>query len=181
MASSQNRLQIRTQHCAFCNHLLIATTRDISTLARRAGEAQDKALILPLEAHTDLEDPETAENQSESNSSSKSKHATLLLSTTIPDRRATLIRREDGIEKRLLLRCGRCRVVVGYYLDRVHWGSAAAGRNVRESGEGEDERGQEEARPPAVYIMPGALLETEKLGVEGAKAIGEMEWRSWSE
>lgn len=182
MASSHTRLEIRTQHCAFCNHLLLGTTRDISTLPRRGGEGLDKALILPLEAQTDLEeDPQNVEQTSETNSSSKSNHATLLLSTTIPDRRATLIRREDGIEKRILLRCGRCRVVVGYYLDRVHWGAAGTGRDTKEGGDGDEMRDQEEARPPAVYLLPGALLETEKLGVDGATAVGEMEWRGWSE
>ena len=93
----------------------------------------------------------------------------MLLSTTIPDRRATLIRREDGIEKRVLLRCGRCRVVVGYYLDRVHW---ASGQKDREA----DVEGEE--RPPAVYILPGAMVETEKMGGEG---VGEKEWRGWND
>ncbi|KAJ6160865.1 hypothetical protein N7470_004261 [Penicillium chermesinum] len=177
MASDQTRLQIRTQHCAFCNHLLLATTRDISTLPRRGGEAKDQAIILPLELHTDLdEDPENTESTSEANSASKAKHATLLLATTIPDRRATLIRREDGIEKRILLRCGRCRVVVGYYLDRVHWSTTGTGRASTDAVEGE----REDVRPPAVYLLPGSLLETEKLGVEGATAVGEMEWRGWS-
>lgn len=75
------------------------------------------------------------------------------------------------------MRCGRCRVVVGYYLDRVHWGEAAkgAGQGASLTGEGEDVDGEDE-RPPAMYVLPGALVETEKMGGEG---VGEKEWRVW--
>ncbi|KAJ5144214.1 uncharacterized protein N7515_003001 [Penicillium bovifimosum] len=170
------RLPIQTQHCRFCNHLLLATTRKIDTLPRRTGEGKDKALILPLErnhsADTDA-DPDTdtpeASLEKEAGNGRKSRassHTTLLLATTVPDRRATVIRREDGIEKRLLLRCGRCRVVIGYYLDRVHWGSVG----------NENEQEGEEERPPAVYLLPGAVVGTEKMGGEG---VGEGEWREW--
>jgi hypothetical protein len=158
-------LPIQTQHCAFCNHLLLATTRTLSTLPRRAGEGKDAATILPLENnHRDLE----AELEDEAPKTRHvTQHTTLLLATTIPDRRATLIRREDGIEKRLLLRCGRCRVVVGYYLDRVHWGN---GNGMKKDDEGESDA----ERPPAVYILPGALVETEKMG-----SAGDEGWREW--
>ena len=150
-------LPIQTQHCNFCNHLLLATTRTLSTLPRRAGESKDNAIILPLE-NTDR-DLEASLDDTESKRH-VTQHTTLLLSTTIPDRRPTLIRREDGIEKRLLLRCGRCRVVMGYYLDRVHWdnGNGNAG----------------EERPPAVYILPGAVVETEKMGGKDDEG-----WREW--
>ncbi|CDM28176.1 unnamed protein product [Penicillium roqueforti FM164] len=188
---TDHRLPIQTQHCRFCNHLLLATTRNISTLPRRGGEGKDKALILPLErksstdadADADIEaDLEEEARTTETEPSSRktrarhvSNHTTLLLATTIPDRRATIIRREDGIEKRILLRCGRCKVVVGYYLDRLHW--ASTGDRERERGGARDgeEEGEEE-RPPAVYLLPGAVVETEKLGGEG---VGEREWREW--
>jgi phage FluMu protein Com len=164
MASSEPRLQIRTQHCTFCNHLLLATTRDISTLPRRGGEAKDKAIILPLEDRTIGEDADINEAQG-----TRTKHATLLLSTTIPDRRATLIRREDGIEKRVLLRCGRCKAVMGYYLDSVHYGEEKT-KVV------EDDDGNVEEKRPAVYILPGAIVETDKMGGNSDDA----EWRGWN-
>lgn len=177
---------IQTQHCRFCNHLLLATTRTLSSLPRRGEGAQDKAIIIPLEdgdteaeaeiEAEEIENPSHGQNeQSESTSTikakakRKTKHTTLLLSTTLPDRRPTLIRREDGIEKRILLRCGRCRVVVGYYLDKVHWDSRKGKGVGTEEGEGEE-------RPPAVYVLPGAVVETEKMGGEG---VGEREWRGW--
>lgn len=98
----------------------------------------------------------------------RTKHATLLLSTTIPDRRATLIRREDGIEKRILLRCGRCKVVMGYYLDSVHYGEEKT--QVVD----DDENVEEKRR--AVYILPGAIVETDKMGGNSDDA----EWRGWN-
>jgi hypothetical protein len=152
------RLPIQTQHCRFCSHLLLSTTRNISTLPRRSGDALDKAIILPLSTSTSSEDAKTTQTQS---------HTTLLLSTTIPDRRATLIRREDGIEKRILLRCGRCRVVMGYYLDSVHWDTPGQGHG----------QGEEKDEEKVVYVLPGALVGTEDLGSAG---VGEEEWRKWN-
>jgi hypothetical protein len=171
------KLPIHTQHCRFCSHLLLATTRALNTLPRRTPPAGDTALILPLEKlrASDADEDEPTSTQT-SSTTPHPKHVTLLLSTTIPDRRATLIRREDGIEKRVLLRCGRCRVVVGYYLDKVHWGeSSNAQGETGETEDGQDEDGQE--RPPAMYVLPGALVETEKMGGEG---VGEKEWRGWA-
>lgn len=175
---TDQRLPIQTQHCRFCNHLLLATTRNISTLPRRGGESKDRALILPLErksstdgkVEADLEEEAKTTETPSRKARHASNHTTLLLATTIPDRRATMIRREDGIEKRILLRCGRCKVVVGYYLDRVHWTAEERGA-VRDGDE------EEEERPPAVYLLPGAVVETEKLGGEG---VGEREWREWA-
>lgn len=196
--TQKQKLPIRTQHCRFCNHLLLATTRTLSALPRRGEGAQDKAIIIPLEdgdgngdADGDAEAEAEAEAEIEeqnqqgttaTNAKSKAKskrrmnHTTLLLSTTLPDRRPTLIRREDGIEKRILLRCGRCRVVVGYYLDKVHWDTT---RKEKGKGtDGEKGEGEERPRPPAVYVLPGAVVETEKMGAEGG-GVGEREWRGW--
>lgn len=194
--AQQKRAPIQTQHCRFCNHLLLATTRTLSSLPRRGEGAQDKAIIIPLEdadteveaeaeleaeaeieAEQDQQQGSTSKSISNSVSKGKTKHTTLLLSTTIPDKRATLIRREDGIEKRILLRCGRCRVVVGYYLDKVHWDSHTSKRIG--IGAGEDVGEGDEERPPAVYVLPGALVETEGMGGSGGGVVGEREWRGW--
>ncbi|KAJ5095051.1 hypothetical protein N7532_007342 [Penicillium argentinense] len=157
------RLQIRTQHCSFCNHLLLATTRDIKQLPRRTNGSKDTAIILPLSSQSQDPDSDTTPDAS-------GKHATVLLSTTIPDKRSTLIRRADGIEKRILLRCGRCRAVAGYYLDRVHWEN-----QYPQNGDG-----AEGDRPPAVYLLPGAVVQTENMGEEDG-GVGEMEWKKWAE
>lgn len=83
----------------------------------------------------------------------------------------------------MLLRCGRCRVVVGYYLDKVHYETSGKGKSVDHGGY-EDEDGE---RPPAVYILPGALIETGDMRLDGmmedgnlgAEGVGGREWRSW--
>jgi len=176
---SPTHLKIRTQHCRFCNHLLLATTRTLTSLPRRTGETKDNAIILPLEAKSQITAPSST---STDKPESKTTHTTLLLSTTLPDRRATLIRREDGIEKRILLRCGRCRVVMGYYLDEVHWankGMSSTNANTDANAEdAENENETEAERPPAVYILPGAVVETDEMGDKNG-GVGEMEWRTW--
>ncbi|GFF51095.1 hypothetical protein IFM46972_09208 [Aspergillus udagawae] len=205
----QQRLKVHTHHCRFCNHLLLATTRTIATLPRRKAPAQDNALILPLpradddedddgelDAHADADattSPETETNhagKSEGEGESegegqeertrrkqkqkqKQKHYTILLATTLPDRKATLVRREDGFEKRRFLRCGRCRVVVGYFLDAVHFPVAnGKGEDVVE-GEGPDQE------PRVVYLLPGALMETEIMGDEEKLRAMDREWSEW--
>ncbi len=60
-----------------------------------------------------------------------------------------MIRREDGFEKRVLLRCGRCRVIVGYKLDEVHFGSGEEGKAGREG--------------RVVYLLRGGLVGTEDM------------------
>ncbi|GAQ39831.1 uncharacterized protein AtWU_07970 [Aspergillus tubingensis] len=144
---SSSRLPVQTHHCRFCNHLLLATTRSIPSLPRRKSPAKDGAIILPLPRDNSTDDEQSKQQQ---------KHYTILLSTTIPDRKHTLVRREDGFEKRLFLRCGRCRVVMGYFLDEVHFGGMTS--TNREGGDGEGDGEGEKAR--VVYLLPGALVET---------------------
>ncbi|GCB17265.1 hypothetical protein AAWM_00150 [Aspergillus awamori] len=173
---SPPRLPVQTHHCRFCNHLLLATTRSVSSLPRRKDPAKDGALILPLPRDNSTADEDEEEpTSSQAQSSKKQKHYTILLSTTIPDRKHTLVRREDGFEKRLFLRCGRCRVVMGYFLDEVHFGGKSAGA------EGEDEDA-EKAR--VVYLLPGALVETGvMMGDELEKVVKglDREWVGWLE
>ncbi|OJD18791.1 hypothetical protein AJ78_01198 [Emergomyces pasteurianus Ep9510] len=224
----QTRLPIKTYHCAFCNHLLLASTCDLSSLPRRREPARDKALILPLpkagageEEEAEEEEDEEAESENESEAGVKNtnhnnhhtstnspevkkkakpestpqlpleqQHYTILLSTTIPDRKPTMIRREDGFEKRLLLRCGRCRVVMGYALDEVHFadhkfGAGARARGERGSGEAEKEDVEEGERErtrkkaeEVVYVLPGSLVETGDMG-KGEIRVEAEEWAEW--
>jgi len=80
----------------------------------------------------------------------------LLLSTTL-DRNPVVIRSKDGFEKRYLQRCGRCRLVVGYQLDKSQY-------------EGEDEVGRKE---DVVYLLPGGLLDTDEM-VAGKDMTGSI-------
>ncbi|KAL1885934.1 hypothetical protein Plec18167_001435 [Paecilomyces lecythidis] len=185
------RKPIHTHHCRFCSHLLLATTRDLTQLRRRREPAQDQAFILPISSSSG--DAEGSDSESESESKSKTEtdkdgktkrketDYTILLSTLLPDRKHTIIRRADGFEKRLLLRCGRCRVVIGYFLDNAHFkqqkGPGAADTKI----EGGEEEGEDEAK--VVYLLPGGLVKTEQLDVNAEdvelKLESDREWRGW--
>lgn len=177
---------IKTHHCRFCNHLLLATTRHLPSLPRRKEPARDAALILPLPVSGAAEDDEeeeeeeeegkeekegngtTTQTQKQRKTKRKGKDYSILLSTTLPDRKPTLVRREDGFEKRLLLRCGRCRVVMGYFLDPVHF---------------PDNNGEErDGDAKVAYLLPGALMETGVMvqGDEGKMKAMDQEWTGWT-
>ena len=70
-----------------------------------------------------------------------------------------IIRREDGFEKRILLRCQRCDLIVGYRLDQAHF---------------EQIRGDVKA-DEVVYILPGGLMSTEEINAgEAGKEDGRV-------
>ncbi|EAW12004.1 uncharacterized protein ACLA_007630 [Aspergillus clavatus NRRL 1] len=207
-------LPIKTHHCRFCNHLLLATTRHLPSLPRRSDPARDAALILPLPApssttittttsgSSDRKPEAGAEAEAEPSTTTttttttttaetdyaqptekhalqqqQQQHYTILLSTTVPDRKATLIRREDGFEKRVLLRCGRCRVVVGYFLDGVHFGDT----RMRTGAAGDEGVEMEEEERTVAYLLPGALVETGEMGDEEVMRAMDREWVGWIE
>ncbi|OBT85599.1 hypothetical protein VE02_05168 [Pseudogymnoascus sp. 03VT05] len=145
--------QIHTYHCA-CTSLLLATTTPLPSLPRRATSL-DRATILPL--NSDAHPPSTT-----------IPHTTLLSMT--PDRRITTIRREDGFEKRILWRCGRCRVVVGYELDPSHFETATAGE-AGEAGEGSSAAQEGGGVARVLYILPGWVQSTEHMA--SGKKISE--------
>ncbi|KAG0649330.1 hypothetical protein D0Z07_4134 [Hyphodiscus hymeniophilus] len=71
------------------------------------------------------------------------------------DSRVTIIRREDGFEKRALWRCGRCSLVIGYEI---------AGSESRVSGAGEGRRALRGR-------CTGVMVEGRKIG-EGDMEVG---------
>ena len=78
------------------------------------------------------------------------------------DTKITIIRREDGFEKRLLWRCMRCRLVVGYEI------TGPSLTNLEEKdGEGKGEM----FGGKVVYLLPNGILGTDVM-VKGKK-IGE--------
>lgn len=52
---------------------------------------------------------------------------------------------------------------MGYHLDGVHYEGKASG--------------EQGSSYPAVYILPGAVVQTEKMG----EGMDEREWRGWNE
>ncbi|OXV07864.1 hypothetical protein Egran_04372 [Elaphomyces granulatus] len=86
-------------------------------------------------------------------------HYTILLSTTLPDRKPVVIRRHDGFEKRLLLRYGRCRVAMGYLLDEMRLISRPAPL-VEADRSNTDVGGGDREGPSVVYVLPQSLVRT---------------------
>ena len=116
--------KIHTYHC-LCTQLLLATPYILSDLPKRQAPGLDGARILPLGKPSNNqedermvnpdplhEDPGSVEN---GNDESDRVQYSLLLNTTL-DRRAVVVRREDGFEKRWIRRCARCRTGIGYVL-----------------------------------------------------------------
>lgn len=112
----------QTYHC-LCTTLILATNYELDAFPVRAVPAQDQAMILPFH--------------------SGNKH--VILENIIQEGKAIIVRREDGFEKRTLLRCKRCNLIVGYHLDEAHFSS------------------QSPQADRAVYLLPGALVSTEDM------------------
>jgi len=129
----------KTYHC-LCTTLILTTTHDLETLPRRTEPVQDGALILVPPVNTTRSDELSTEGAQPANS---------LLLNVVPDRKPVIIRRDDGFEKRTLLRCTRCKLVIGYDLDEAHFGDF-----------------KEHARP--VYLLPGGLISTSDMVKEAS-------------
>ncbi|EXJ93906.1 hypothetical protein A1O1_02299 [Capronia coronata CBS 617.96] len=134
---------INTYHC-LCTTLILTTTHALESLPRRAEPVQDGAVILA---------PPVDLTASENVVHDKSRPSQSVLLNTVSDRRPVIIRREDGFEKRTLLRCGRCRLVIGYNLDDAHFENA----------------GQITGQERPVYLLPGGMLATADM-VSGKRA-----------
>jgi len=168
--------KVYTYHC-LCTSLLLASTHQLLSLPRRAPPAIDRAIILPLPpaplpSETDadkMEDSEPNTRTGATQSDVSELGYTSLLSMT-PDRRVTVIRREDGFEKRYLWRCGRCRLVVGYELDKEHSSGTAkpsnAGTANMEGVLGSNNKISETVK--VIYLLPGGIMSTEVMA-EGKK------------
>ncbi|KAI5275093.1 hypothetical protein E4T47_01943 [Aureobasidium subglaciale] len=115
---------IYTYHC-ICTQLVLATTTPLSNLKPRAS---DSSLILPL---PDL--------------SAITTHYALLTNTSA-DAAPTIIRLEDGFEKRYLYKCNRCDLSIG---------------------QSEDGKG---VKGDVVFLLQGGLV-----GTEDMKAAKDME------
>ncbi|KAF3930809.1 hypothetical protein ABW20_dc0108672 [Dactylellina cionopaga] len=103
--------------------------------------------------------PAGQQNESEKLEPDDPKDYTLLLSS-IRDRRPCVIRREDGFEKRLLWRCGRCRLIFGYQIYDETLEELA-------KGEGEGDKKYKKRLPGKkyyVYILLGGLTTAPEMG-----------------
>ncbi|TVY87585.1 hypothetical protein LAWI1_G005105, partial [Lachnellula willkommii] len=95
--------------------------------------------------------------------------------------KTTIIRRDDGFEKRVLWRCGRCGVVVGYEIAGQGLGlggekmdldvEMGGGENGNGKGKGK-EKEKERYAGRVMYILPGGVTTTDVMSGVGRK-IGE--------
>ncbi|EPE25801.1 hypothetical protein GLAREA_01713 [Glarea lozoyensis ATCC 20868] len=136
---------IKTYHC-LCSTLLLSTTHNLASLPRRSSASDgglDAAIILPLPPS-----PPTSELKQEG-------YTTLLSQPR--DSAPIVIRREDGFEKRHLLKCKRCNLIYGYRI---------AGENAQSDGNMAVYTGS------VIYLLPGGLIETSVM-VKGEKPADE--------
>jgi len=156
--------KIHTYHC-LCLSLLLASTHTLSSLPRRSTQSSHPSsdFILPL--------PPAPLNPSEDEIESTDlppEGYTLLLGVD-KEKKPTIIRREDGFEKRILHRCSRCRLVVGYEL-ATEGDTEMGGTSIKKGKEKEKEEGY---TGRIIYILPAAVMSTEAMAA--ARKIGEEE------
>ncbi|KAI4727055.1 hypothetical protein E4T49_05149 [Aureobasidium sp. EXF-10728] len=116
---------IHTYHC-ICTQLVLASTSTLESLKTRAS---DSSHILPL--------PNLSSTPTTS-------HQASLTNTTI-DTKPTVIRLEDGFEKRYFHKCGRCDLNIAYSLDKSQFEDTKTLSGVRED---------------VAFLMPGGLMST---------------------
>jgi len=86
-----------------------------------------------------------------------------------------VVRREDGFEKRVLYRCSRCRLVVGYELQSQALPYSGGGGEAMEIDGGEKGKGngRDGFHGKVVYLFPAGIMSTGvMMGGEG-KRVGE--------
>ncbi|TGZ85237.1 hypothetical protein EX30DRAFT_314215 [Ascodesmis nigricans] len=200
--------RVHTFHCTFCSHLVLASTHTLTTIPRRRDPGLDHAYIFPLPTPSSSADTDDSSSESEDEGGDHStteprsttattsatrrlrrdKDSYTLLLTLLRDRLPKIITREDGFEKRHAWRCGRCKVIVGYQLDEIHYelgpksdthatGTVIVGGG--EAGADKDRARKERERQGGkgrrwFYVLPGAITETEGLGKEARKEDVEL-------
>lgn len=157
--------QIYTYHHICLAHIL-TTPYALASLPTRAPPSLDSARILPLPSldspSPGRDSPSLAPRPSPSPSlppnSSKTEHQQdkylpSLLHNLRPARKALVIQRDDGWERRRVWRCARCGVGVGYEIEGTDGGEGGAG---------------DEERLRVMYLLEGGLVETgEMMAGEG--------------
>lgn len=155
MSSTTLPINIQTYHC-ICTSLLLATTHTLSTLPRRAAPSRDAAIILPLPSKppsfSSAEAGEAGKRVAREDMPTEG-YSTLL--GIVQDPKPTIIRREDGFEKRLMFRCSRCSLVVGYEILGL------------EKSAGEGHAGS------VMYLLPAGTVSTEVMARGGPAENGE--------
>ncbi|TVY13333.1 hypothetical protein LARI1_G008993, partial [Lachnellula arida] len=144
-------------------------THTLTSLPRRTV---DTAIILPLPSSAPSL-PSPPSSPSSHPSLPPQGHTILLNLSKSP--KTTIIRRDDGFEKRVLWRCGRCGVVVGYEIAAQGLGLGGEKMDLDVDG-GENGKGKEKETERyagrVMYILPGGVTSTDVMSGVGRK-IGE--------
>lgn len=101
---------------------------------------------------------------------------TTLLSMT-QDKKVTIVRREDGFEKRICWRCERCNLVVGYELQGQDPRPAGEAMEGVEGQDGKGKGREEGYVGKVLYLLPGGVQSTDVMmgRRDGGKKIGEQD------
>jgi hypothetical protein len=124
--STTSPANILTYHC-LCTQLSLATTTPLDDMPKRQLDAAAIATCGDFASAT---------------------RPSLTMQALSVDDKATILKLEDGFEKRYAVRCTRCGLAAGYQLDKSQFGGSES-----ESG----------PRADVVYILPGGLLTTEEM------------------
>lgn len=146
-------LSVQTYHC-ICSNLVIASSFPLDKRRKLDG-----SIILPrprvsqrLAAAAGLEAPEELGGDDYEELSSLQQDVTMLISTMPTAGQAPLlIRSDEGIEKRYPLRCGRCKITLGYQLDWHQY-------------EEDSTRGSQTGkREDVVYLLEDSVLSSDRM------------------
>lgn len=110
-AAIESNAGVYTYHC-LCNTLLFSTRYEIESLPTRAEPALDNAIILPIRNNKTSGSDLDVEDADDSRLST----VTFLHNMTA-SQKPMVVRREDGFERRTPVRCHRCQLTIGYWLD----------------------------------------------------------------
>ncbi len=91
----------------------------------------------------------------------------------VPEKKITIVRREDGFEKRVLYRCSRCSIVVGYEIQgQGQWQGQGEVMDVDTDDKG---KGREEGYTgKVVYLLPAGIMSTDvMMGRSGKRVLEE--------
>ena len=133
----KSRAELFTYHC-ICSELVLATAQDLRETRQRAAPAADKAHIIRL--------------------FNGDRRPLATLESTVVAHDPLLIQREDGFEKRWVVHCNRCDIILGYYLDRQQALGNAGSETAATRGVFTD----------VFYLLPGAVVTTSDMK-EGKK------------
>jgi len=142
---------VQTYHC-ICTNLVLATTFPFNH-----HRQLDRAIVLPNPSLSPRQEAALAGD--ETNSSVEDNHIpepdsiTQLVGSSVRDSQPLLIRSDEGIEKRYLLQCSRCRSILGYQLDWNQFEAQSEGSVTAKNGRRDD----------VVYLLEAAVLTTQAM------------------